>query len=186
MYLKGEPDIVERFSGLEVKKKTDFDDHPVVGVCWYDASIYCIWLSLIESKGENDYLFRLPTKDEWQWAAAGKEQRRYPWGNREPDSTRTNFNKEDFYLSWNGTKHIPNTTPVKHYPKGATPDGVYDLAGNVNELCDSWYEFDSRGAYGGCWSNDAVRLRCFSNPYVISPSQKSVRTGFRVIRSKFP
>ena len=101
------------------------DKYPVVGVSWYDANAYCKW------KGK-----RLLSQDEWEFAARGKERRLYPWGNEKPDGTRGNYADVNSEVPWkdrnnnDGYKHL---APVGSYPKGATPEGVYDLGGNVKE-----------------------------------------------------
>ena len=51
-------------------------DQPVVGVSWYEAVAYCLWLS--EQTGQK---IMLPTEEQWQYAAQGDDGREYPWGN---------------------------------------------------------------------------------------------------------
>ena len=71
-------------------------------------------------------LFRSPTEEEWQFAAQGGEGRRYPWGD-EPPALRDN--------RCNG--HGDDTTPVRHYPAGRSPFGIYDMCGNTWEWTES-------------------------------------------------
>ncbi len=90
--------------------------YPVVNVSWFDASAYCKW------KGG-----RLPTEEEWEKAARGTDGRLFPWGN-EFDIKKVNTLGE-----YNGT------TPVGKFPEGASPYGVLDMAGNVQEWTADWY-----------------------------------------------
>lgn len=74
-------------SGYDTEKRFDGADQPVVGVTWYAARAYCLWLSvLLEATGGGPELeYRLPQEQEWQWAAAGEgNERGYPWGKNEP------------------------------------------------------------------------------------------------------
>ncbi len=91
------------------------ENMPVTEVSWIAARHYC------ENLGK-----RLPTEAEWEYAARGKEGRKYPWGNQAPDATRAHYDKE-----WG------DMAPVDAYPKGATPEGVLGLAGNVHEWTTS-------------------------------------------------
>ncbi|HWT79628.1 MAG TPA: SUMF1/EgtB/PvdO family nonheme iron enzyme, partial [Candidatus Methylomirabilis sp.] len=115
-------------------------NRPVVNVNWYEASAYCAWKGV-----------RLPTEEEWKRAAYGTEGREYPWGNEEPDATRANYGET-------GPRHA---TPVGLYPAGATPEGVQDMAGNVWEWVDDWYDKNKtvRVLRGGSWFSDATVLR---------------------------
>ncbi|MFC0106263.1 formylglycine-generating enzyme family protein [Kibdelosporangium aridum] len=92
-----------------------FADHPVNEVYWWGAHLYC------QARGA-----RLLTEAEWEAAARGAEGRTYPWGNDEPDASRAQFGKR-----------YGETSPVTAHPRGATPQGVYDLAGNLYEWTSS-------------------------------------------------
>ncbi|MCE7985786.1 MAG: NACHT domain-containing protein [Caldilinea sp. CFX5] len=89
---------------------------PVVGVCWYEAMAYAAWLATLTG---NPY--RLPSEAEWEWGAR-RGRRLYPWGSFW-DATKCNSLEE----------RVMRTTPVGAYPHGATPDGLFDLSGNVWE-----------------------------------------------------
>jgi formylglycine-generating enzyme required for sulfatase activity len=149
------------------------DDHPVVGITWYAAKAYCMWLSLMESQGERTDLYRLPTEIEWEYAAAGKEGRAYPWGNREPSPKLANYENNE-----------RATTPVGLYPDGATPEGLYDMAGNVAEWMENWYDEAKRyrALRGGAWGIDSYALRC-SARINFDPADWHRNFGFRVLRS---
>jgi len=98
-------------------------NHPVHTVSPEDAELYCKWLS--QKTGRS---FRLPTEQEWEYAAGGDKDFEFPWGEAyKPDHANT---IEEGILS---------TTPIGMYPLGLSPFGVMDMAGNVEEYTSSDY-----------------------------------------------
>jgi formylglycine-generating enzyme required for sulfatase activity len=179
-YLKGEQSWAKLFSSyFDDDKRFNKDEQPVVGVTWYAARAYCLWLSLLESNGQDDALYRLPTEKEWEYAAGGKESRTYPWGEEGPSTTRANYNENE-----------GATTPVGRYSDGATPEGLYDMAGNVWEWTEDLYENSTSDEYfksaralrGGSWDSDPESLRC-SARVLNHPAYWINFIGFRVVRS---
>jgi len=152
-------------------KRFNKDEQPVMDVTWYAARAYCLWLSLIESGGTNDHLYRLPTEMQWEYAAVGKESRTYPWGEQKPTSNLANYNNNE-----------GGTTPVGRYPEGATPEGLYDMAGNVWEWTDSWYDdtCSTRVLRGGSWLNFAEYCRSAYRTFS-SPDSRFNFVGFRLV-----
>ena len=135
-------------------------DHPVVQVSWDDAQAFCDWARLA-----------LPAEEQWEKAARGTDGRLWPWGNEPPTAEHCNFNS-----------NVGDTTPVGRYsPKGDSPYGCVDMAGNVREWTASWYtEGQTRALRGGAWNNDDQFSRV-AYRYYSDPRLRYNYVGFRVV-----
>jgi formylglycine-generating enzyme required for sulfatase activity len=173
---RGNTDLAGAFrSGSDDDKRFNGEEQPVVDVHWYAARSYCLWLSLLESGGNDTALCRLPTETEWEYAASGAEGHLYPWGNAEPTPKRANYGRNE-----------NRTTPVGSYPAGATPEGVLDMAGNVWEWQENLFDNKkypgARALRGGSWLSGTGSLRCSSRGDYCGPDGGNVNIGFRVLR----
>lgn len=135
-------------------------DHPVHSVEWGAAVAYTVWLS--EHRAER---WRLPSELEWERAARGDDAREFPWGDH--------FDPSCANLAEAGHG---DTTPVGSHPGGASPFGVLDLAGNVDEWTATPYApydgapdgvadveewaLDSHVTRGGSFENGRDLARC--------------------------
>lgn len=148
------------------------DDHPVVGVSWYEASAYASWAHK-----------KLPTEQQWERAARGTDGRIYPWGDQ---FDTANCNTED--------SGIMKTSEVGHYPKGVSPEGCYDMAGNIWEWTRTIYDsgeatddFSPGVNYkkqpvikGGSWEDKAEYKKCACRR-TLKPIAKVNYAGFRCV-----
>lgn len=110
------PTVLDSYRQANYYSDTAYDQYPVNYVDWDRAKTYCEWRGA-----------RLPSEAEWEKAARGSDGRTFPWGKNWPDDTYTNQTR--------GT-----TTPVGSYQKGKSPYNIYDMAGNVWEWVDDWYD----------------------------------------------
>mgnify|MGYP001566733421 CR=1 FL=1 len=146
-------------------------NHPVTNVSFFDAKAYASWAGK-----------RLPTEEEWEKAARGSNGGIFPWGDE--------FNPYDMVATAEGILNSPIPPfdflhfagPVDQFNADKSPYGVYDMAGNVMEWTDSWYEKGkTKIVKGGSWVNLCARARCAAkggaNPDTISPL-----LGFRCVK----
>ncbi len=151
--------------------ESGYAKHPVVGVTWYGAVAYAKWVGK-----------RLPTEAEWEVASrSGQTNIIYPTG-YEINKEQANYFSSD-------------TTPVCTYPPTAI--GLFDVAGNVYEWCEDWYDYNfyevsqqepdnpkgpHQGVYrvlrGGCWKSLKDDLRC-SHRHRNNPGATNNMYGFR-------
>ncbi|MBV7339092.1 formylglycine-generating enzyme family protein [Chloroflexi bacterium TSY] len=138
---------------IRYNKELFNDDHPVVGVNWWDAQTFCQWVG-----------GRLPTEFEWEKTARGNTNRRYPWG--------------DQFEFGVANLHTGVPSPVGSYPMSASPYGVMDMAGGVFE----WTASASDAQYivrGGSWFSYSFRGRISDRGTKLVPDSSNYDIGFR-------
>ena len=172
----------------------DSDNYPVLGINWDAATAYCNWLSAKTGKK-----YHLPTEAEWEKAARGTDQRRFPWGNSIDPS----------YANFAGSQKFDTGQLVGYYDgsmrgdfqthNGASPYGAMEMSGNVMEWCQDWYsrtyytvspkknpKGPAKGAYrvlrGGSFFFEGLDLRTYARSAAWPSFQAFRMVGFRPAR----
>ncbi|MEK7674639.1 MAG: SUMF1/EgtB/PvdO family nonheme iron enzyme [Verrucomicrobiota bacterium] len=169
-------------------------NHPRVGVSWYEALAYCLWLSQ-----QLGFMITLPSEAEWERAARHTDGRTFPWGNEDEAPQRCNM----------ADTGIGHTSAVGLFPSGNAVCGASDMGGNVWEWTRSLWGKDwekpafgypyqpqdgrenleapievRRVLRGGSWSSGRGDVRCaYRNGF--DPGNRNGDFGFRVVASPF-
>ena len=126
------PSITSSFTHSDYYGNPEFDEYPVIYVNWDKAKWYCkVWAG-----GD------LPTEAQWEKAARGTDERTYPWGEG-IDCDKANYNGSC----------VGDTSPVRSYESGKSPYNAYDMAGNVWEWVNDYYQSNYYTMLGGNASN---------------------------------
>ncbi|HKP93481.1 MAG TPA: formylglycine-generating enzyme family protein [Chthoniobacterales bacterium] len=185
----------EQFDPSHARKRAPGagDKHPVVYVSSLDAIRYCQSLSTRERKK-----YRLPTEAEWEYAARGTDGRKYPWGNYEHRGDLANFADRNTVFAWSDREiddGYPESSPVGAFPFGASPFGIEDMAGNVWEWCQDYFEpyrgiakvnphgptSGAKRVYrGGSWKSRFNSLRATTRSSNV-PNYSCNDLGFRIV-----
>jgi iron(II)-dependent oxidoreductase len=153
--------------------RAGWENRPVTWIAIEDARAYAHWAGK-----------RLPREWEWQYAAQGRDGRRYPWGNDW---------REDAVPAPNRGRRLRAPDEVGAHPAGASVFGVLDLVGNVWQWTDEYHDEHTRGAVlrGGSsyqpqtshwYFPQAYRLDQHGKYLLMAPSKdRSGCIGFRCV-----
>ncbi len=151
--------------------------YPMVFASWNDARAYCEW------RGG-----RLPTEAEWEKAARGTDGRVYPWG----------VGIDCGIANYGDCVKGGRVTVAGSYPSGVSPYGAVDMAGNVREWVNDWYQAnyysispldnppgpdggDYKVLRGGAWRNEPGFLRATDRAGYAQPTFRDNNVGFRCV-----
>lgn len=186
-------------AGVPVSER---DDHPVVNVSWNDAHAFCAWLTKKEGRK-----YRLPTDHEWSIAVGIGDREDlsatpqtlsdklwdiYPWGSAwPPPKNAGNFADSAAWEKLPGKElngkiegyddGYATTSPVMSFTPNAL--GIYDLSGNVYELCEDWFNAAhlARTVRGASYQNATKAQLRSADRGTAGPDARIIRHGFRCV-----
>ncbi|MBI4551944.1 MAG: SUMF1/EgtB/PvdO family nonheme iron enzyme [Candidatus Latescibacteria bacterium] len=186
-----------KYRGIDL----DGNGRPVVNVGYADVQAFIRWLNALPAERAAGRTYRLPTEEEWEYAAKGGDDRRFPWGDQWPPPDGSgNFSDETtaavFTKNWEflhgyrdgyaGTSPVGTFFPNSYF--------LYDMTGNAYEWTSSFYERypnapagevpygrQMRVIRGSSWADELPKvLRCaFRLP--VKPETKMEFLGFRLV-----
>ena len=141
------------------------ENHPVVMVSFQDAMAYAGWLSK-----QTGHTWRLPRELEWEKAARGVDGSWFPWGNTFEATLANRHDKGPF-----------DTLPVGRFPKGASPYGLLDGAGQVFEWTEAVPGKKRAIVKGGSWDDRGCGICRPAARHTRPMAIKHILIGFRLV-----
>jgi len=167
------------FDGRRFMARTSYEYLPVVQVTWYAAEMYCAFKRA-----------RLPTENEWEAAARGRDDRRFPWGNALPRCGEVALANDNWIPGRQACAKPSLIQSVGTMPQDLTADGVSDLGGNVSEWTSTIFVAGNRAARpvsgprdagrvtrGGAWTSSLLART--SGRHIVPPGAVGTNLGFR-------
>jgi formylglycine-generating enzyme required for sulfatase activity/tRNA A-37 threonylcarbamoyl transferase component Bud32 len=163
------------------------NDHPMNCLSFDDAAAFCTWTGK-----------KLPTEEQWEYAARAADNRAYPWGHELPSPRRANgcdegcakgVRRQSDTLARRlmGDDHHEATSPTGAFPEGVSAFGAFDMAGNVAEWVDAPYCTYGQNACGtaarvirgGSWTSELETDLRTTTRFKASPTARQPDVGFR-------
>ena len=172
------------------ESRANRNDHPMNCVSFDDAAAFCRWAGK-----------KLPTEEQWEYAARATDGRAYPWGHETPSPRRVNGcdegcakgvrrQSDTIARRLAGDDRYESTSPTGAFPEGVSAFGSFDMAGNVAEWVDAPYcnygqntcGTAARVLRGGSWTSDLEADLRSTARFKASPTARQPDVGFRCVK----